>query len=331
MNKKFSVNTQDILNSKELPFSLIPLEDWELVLVQGKDSLNYLQGQLTIDLINNFNSNNYSFCAHCNSQGKVWSNLIFFSFNYYKKLFGYILRKSVSLIQQKELKKYSIFSKIRIFTDSNLKLLGIAGFNAKKILGCLFKTLPNKNKSFISFDNQISLIFFNNPIERFILIAPYEQINILKKKFFKISKYKNHLQWLSLDIEAGYPIIDKENTKKFLPHSLNLQFLKGIDNKKGCYIGQEMITRTTFLNTNKKFMYWLSGYSDTLPKVGDKIETEINKKWIIIGNILASVKLKNEIFIQVILKIKNLKINKLRIANNDNSNFFIKKFNNFEN
>lgn len=322
MNKDILSKPQYILESKELPFSLIPLKDWQLVLVEGQDSINYLQGQLTIDLIKNFDINNYKFCAHCNGQGKVLSTLILFSFNYREKLFGYILRKSISKIQQKELKKYSVFSKVKIFTNNKLQLLGIAGFNARNILKSIFNILPNKNKPFIK-TKDISFLWFNKPIERFILISSYEKINFLKKKFFRISEYKNSLQWLSLDIEAGYPIIEKENIKKFLPQSLNSKFLKSIDLKKGCYLGQEVIARTTFLNTNKKFMYFLSGYSNFLPKIGDKIEAKINKKWISIGDILAIVKLKNKIFIQAVLKTKNFEINQLRIENY-NSNFLIK-------
>ena len=53
-------------------------------------------------------------------------------------------------------------------------------------------------------------------------------------------------QWLALEIEAGYPVIDAANSAQLIPQATNLQALEGISFSKGCYTGQEMVARAKF-------------------------------------------------------------------------------------
>jgi folate-binding protein YgfZ len=57
--------------------------------------------------------------------------------------------------------------------------------------------------------------------------------------------------WTLLEIYAGLPSIIQENADQFLPQSLNLDLLDGVSFRKGCYPGQEVITRVKSRGTVK--------------------------------------------------------------------------------
>jgi folate-binding protein YgfZ len=57
------------------------------------------------------------------------------------------------------------------------------------------------------------------------------------------------------EIRAGIPEIYPETREQFLPQMLNLDRLGGIDFKKGCYPGQEIVARSQYLGQLKRRMY----------------------------------------------------------------------------
>ncbi len=57
------------------------------------------------------------------------------------------------------------------------------------------------------------------------------------------------------DILAGIPQVYPETRELFLPQMLNLDTLGGIDFKKGCYPGQEIVARTHYLGQVKRRMF----------------------------------------------------------------------------
>jgi folate-binding protein YgfZ len=63
----------------------------------------------------------------------------------------------------------------------------------------------------------------------------------------------NAWQWLT--IRAGLPVISAATQDKFVPQMLNLDVLGGIDFRKGCYTGQEIIARTQYLGRLKERLY----------------------------------------------------------------------------
>lgn len=306
-----------ILNS---PCSLVYLKDLSLISIKGEDSINYLQSKFTAD-ISNFDVNNYIICAHCNAKGKVWSNLILF---FFQNKFSYIVRKSILKIQIIELKKYSLFSKVNIQYDKNITLLGVLGLNCKVALNKIFKELPNKKQKVLK-NKYCTLLWFEKPVERFLILVRSDMIEIITSKLSHFP-IQNSNKWLALDISSGYPIIDEENIIKFLPQSLNLEKFNGINIKKGCYSGQEIITKISLRNLNKKFIYWLIGNTKEKINIGENLEIKIFNKNIIVGTILSKVKFKNnDVWIQGILRKDLIDQYNSKIIFYKKNEFFIEK------
>jgi len=71
--------------------------------------------------------------------------------------------------------------------------------------------------------------------------------------------------WTWLDIAAGVPRIDAATSEQFVPQMVNLELLSGVDFKKGCYPGQEIVARMHYLGRLKQRMYRAHAESAVTP------------------------------------------------------------------
>ncbi|MBD2812233.1 tRNA-modifying protein YgfZ [Xenorhabdus sp. Vera] len=283
-----------------LPLTLISLDDWGIVTAIGADTQKYLQSQITAD-INSLNESQHVLAAHCDAKGKMWSNFRLFQRG---EGFAYIERRSLLETQLTELKKYAVFSKVTFTKDEESILLGVAGTSSREALSALFPILPDAESPVIQHETT-TLLHLALPAERFLVITnkttATQLTEILVEKFQ--SQLNDSQQWLALEIEAGFPVIDAVNSTQFIPQATNLQAIENsISFKKGCYTGQEMVARAKYRGANKRAMYWLAGSASSLPTAGDDLEWQLGDKWRRTGSVLAAVKLADDsVWIQVVM------------------------------
>lgn len=272
--------------SARLPLTLMTLDDWALATVVGVDSEKYLQGQVTAD-VSQMTEHQHLLAAHCDPKGKMWSNLRIFR---RQDGFALIERRSLRDAQLTELKKYAVFSKVTIAADDELVLLGVAGFQARAALKNLFSDLPDADNQ-VTHDGVTSLLWFEHPAERFLLVTDVATAERVTQALRGEAQLNNSQQWLSLNIEAGIPVIDAANSGQFIPQATNLQALGGISFKKGCYTGQEMVARAKFRGTNKRALWYLAGQASRVPEAGEDLELKMGDNWRRTGTVLAAVQL----------------------------------------
>ncbi|QBF86288.1 tRNA-modifying protein YgfZ [Leclercia adecarboxylata] len=272
--------------SARLPLTLMTLDDWALATVVGVDSEKYLQGQVTAD-VSQMTEHQHLLAAHCDPKGKMWSNLRIFR---RQDGFALIERRSLRDAQLTELKKYAVFSKVTIAADDELVLLGVAGFQARAALKNLFGDLPDADNQ-VTHDGVTSLLWFEHPAERFLLVTDVATAERVTQALRGEAQLNNSQQWLSLNIEAGIPVIDAANSGQFIPQATNLQALGGISFKKGCYTGQEMVARAKFRGANKRALWYLAGQASRVPEAGEDLELKMGDNWRRTGTVLAAVQL----------------------------------------
>jgi tRNA-modifying protein YgfZ len=84
--------------------------------------------------------------------------------------------------------------------------------------------------------------------------------------------------WDWLDIQTGLPDVVEATQEQFVPQMLNLDLLNGINFKKGCYTGQEIVARTHYLGKVKRRTYFATITTTTAPNAGDKVlDSEANE------------------------------------------------------
>jgi len=77
--------------------------------------------------------------------------------------------------------------------------------------------------------------------------------------------------WRLLEILAGMPSVFATTTELFVPQMANLQLVNGVNFKKGCYPGQEIVARMEYLGTLKRRMYLGRIDTDQQPSPGDSL------------------------------------------------------------
>ena len=306
--------------SSHLPLTLISLEDWALVTLNGPDTVKYLQGQVTAD-IEALAADQHVLCGHCDAKGKMWSNLRLF---HRGEGFAYLERRSVLDSQLAEIKKYAVFSKLTIAADNEAVLLGVAGFQARAALTGIFNSLPDAEHPVVQ-DGETTLLHFTLPAERFLLVTTAEVAEQLVARLHEQAELNDSQQWLTLDIEAGYPVIDAANSGQLIPQATNLQALEGISFSKGCYTGQEMVARAKFRGANKRALYWLEGKAGRVPQPAEDLELQLGENLRRTGTVLSAAKLADgTLWVQVVLNNDLEADSKLRVRDDAASELAIK-------
>jgi folate-binding protein YgfZ len=77
--------------------------------------------------------------------------------------------------------------------------------------------------------------------------------------------------WRLLEILAGMPSIFASTAELFVPQMANLQLVDGVNFKKGCYPGQEIVARMQYLGTLKRRMYLGRMDVGQAPQPGDPL------------------------------------------------------------
>ena len=77
--------------------------------------------------------------------------------------------------------------------------------------------------------------------------------------------------WRRLDIESGLAMITAPIQDRFVPQMLNLEALGGVDFKKGCYPGQEIVARSHYLGKLKRRMTLASTEATDVPSPGTDV------------------------------------------------------------
>ncbi|MBS0446926.1 MAG: folate-binding protein YgfZ [Proteobacteria bacterium] len=75
--------------------------------------------------------------------------------------------------------------------------------------------------------------------------------------------------WRWLDVQSGVPLIVAATVDRFVPQMANFELLRGVDFKKGCYPGQEIVARSQYRGTIKRRMFLFD--VDAAAQPGDEV------------------------------------------------------------
>ena len=262
--------------------------------VSGDDASKFLQGQLSND-INLIDDNNYQISSYSTNQGKVISiNRIF------KDNHSYIilLNKDIAEYFVEKISIYILMSKVNLKIEKDYKVFGLIGENAKK--------LSHENnildeKKYLKKDNLWIMNTTNKDIYSNIIICEKDSEDFFKglnvnELDFNISKF--------IDIISCFLRINKLNKERYIPQVLNLDENNGINFKKGCYTGQEIIARTHYLGKVKKKIFIIKHTSSKID-INDKIYDKNDES---VGEVISNnVILNNEYYCLGVIKTNSIK------------------------
>ncbi len=71
--------------------------------------------------------------------------------------------------------------------------------------------------------------------------------------------------WAWLDVMSGVPRIELPTVDQFVPQMVNFELVGGINFKKGCYPGQEIVARSQYRGTLKRRLFLVHGEVELQP------------------------------------------------------------------
>lgn len=224
--------------------------NYGLIKASGLDAKKYLQGQLTCD-VHKMQTHIAIPGAYCNQKGRMIS--FFFAFLHDEHIY-LSMPKAIISNTITALKKYAIFSKVE-FIDASNEVTRIG------CLGALPERLPvNLVNIPLGTDLNEVIVFGEVPSE------------------FSIDHQLPTNEWEYLRIEAGIPNLYPETQEALLPHPCNIVKLGGIDFKKGCFLGQEIIARMHYRAKLKKEMISVDYKSIKKPELLSILTLDDGKK-----------------------------------------------------
>lgn len=245
---------------------LVDLSHIGLIELSGADAVTFLQGQVSNDVKQLTQGAHYS--AYCTPKGRMLA--LFYAHSIDNNIYLQCPKDLVpSLI--KRLRMYVMRSKV-VIEDCSETLIkfGVQGTNLSASLSSL--TLPAQPHQ-ITHDAETTVIKLPalNSLERYEIIAPLAQAQALWQALSANSTVADANAWESIEIANGLPNVYANTQEQFVPQMLNLDLLNGINFKKGCYTGQEIVARTHYLGAVKRRTFIAHINSAQTPQTGQPV------------------------------------------------------------
>jgi len=253
--------------------TLTDLSHFSLLKFSGRDSEQFLQGQLTNDL-KLLTEEQSHLTGYCSAKGRLLA--IFRAFRHSD---AYYLQAPTEIIEslQKRLQMFIMISEVKLEAVSDqLPSFGLMGDAATAQLQAHFSKLPEEADSVIH-DGDTTLIRHPGNLPRYQIIAPIEQLKSLWDKLESEADVVNESAWSQADIMEGIPSIYQSTQETFVPQMVNLHLIGGVSFTKGCYVGQEVVARMQYLGKQKRNMYLATLSADKAPQAGDSLFSPSNQ------------------------------------------------------
>jgi hypothetical protein len=222
------------------------LEHYGLLHAAGDDARAFLHAQLTNDL-EHLAPGQARYAGWCSAKGRLLATFLVVS-----RADGFLLQLSRDLVPMvlKRLSMFILRSKVKLSDASDQwTQYGVWEPNA----GAPLSVSESEGAISIGIDAGRRLVFAAEG--HFSSSAPAED-------------------WMLAEVRAGRPLIEQPTQDQFVPQMVNLELAGGVDFRKGCYPGQEVVARAQYRGAVKRRMYHLRGaalkpgqalYSDDMP------------------------------------------------------------------
>ena len=237
------------------------LDRYGLLHAAGDDARGFLHAQLTNDF-EHLGPGQARYAGWCSAKGRLLA-----TFLVVPCAGGFLLQLSCDLVAAvaRRLSMFILRSKVKLSDVSTAWLLfGLWGTDAaSRLAGLGFK--PPAGKLAVSESQGAIVVGIDD--DRFLLIASPAMQDRIKTN-------ATADDWALAEVRAGRPLIMQSTQDQFVPQMVNLELAGGVDFKKGCYPGQEIVARAQYRGAVKRRMYRLRGaalrpgqelYSDDAP------------------------------------------------------------------
>jgi len=228
---------------------LAPLALLDIV---GEDAARFLQGQLSSDVVA-LTPGSAQYTSYNSPKGRMLANFVLWrEAVVYRALLPADLAEPV----RKRLSMYVLRSKVKL-TDASpgSTRFGVGGAGATRAIDAALGVSPAPFA--VATAGSASVLALPGP--RYVVVAPAGEAPSLRARLAPHAAESPFVTWRWLTIRAGVPVVTAATQDQFVAQQANWDALGGIDFRKGCYTGQEIIARMQYLGRLKERLFLFHG------------------------------------------------------------------------
>lgn len=274
----------------------------------------FLQGQSTCD-VKAIKPHYSGVGAFCTAKGRVIAS---FRLLRAEQSFYVVMPADLTASLCKRLQMYVLRSRVVVEDlTPRRSMIGILGDGCESCLDACGLPIPQAPGAWMETPEFLAFRL-NDDTHRILVSAKTEAAQQLGARLAANLMPAHPNIWHLKDIEAGFADIVAATSEEFLPQMLNLDQLGGISYQKGCYTGQEIVTRTHFLGQVKRRMFRGRCSADRMPEASDVLVETLGPEPKIVGQVVTAARESRESYqLLVVLAMDNAGSTNLRLGHAD--------------
>jgi len=221
------------------------LDGYRVLVIEGTDAAVFLQAQLSSDIAS-LAAGTAQFSAFHSAKGRVFANFVLFRSGRegVPPRFYAILPSDLAGPLRQRLALFVLRAKVTLSVPENLALVGIGGPGAATPATGDHASLSASSLAVRWPDGRVTVIVDRGAVDAAIEECEKRGARRAPESIF---------DWLG--VRAGIALIDAALSGELLPQALNWDVGGGVNFRKGCYPGQEIIARTHYLGRAKERLF----------------------------------------------------------------------------
>lgn len=229
-----------------------PLPQVSTLFATGADARAFLHAQLSNDIAH-LPDDVARRAGYCSPKGRLLASLLVIP-----HADGYLMQVSsdIATAIARRLSMYVLRAKVRITDESaTWTQYGIWGGECRARLEAIGLRAPQAVMQVTSAEGRLLVCVAP---ERYLLLADAGTEAVLAGGFRRVAAHG----WSLAEVRAGVALIGLATQDQFVPQMANFELVGGIDFRKGCYPGQEIVARSQYLGKLKRRMYRVATDAD---------------------------------------------------------------------
>ena len=263
------------LNVAQLSAGFVAVvDDLGLISVSGIEAASFLHNQLTSD-VEHLGVDQARLAGYCSPKGRLQAT--FLMWRNAESVFLQLPRELQPALQ-KRLSMFVMRAKATLADAGagGLVVLGLGGAAAGAALAPHFPALPSAPYGKI--DTELGTLLrvadaFDAPRYQW-LASPATALAVMPGLRAALALGGNQA-WNLSSIHAGVPQVTAKTQEQFVPQMINFELLGGVNFKKGCYPGQEIVARSQYLGKLKR-RATLATIADATAAAGDEVYAAVD-------------------------------------------------------
>ena len=214
----------------------VPLSHWGVIRAVGADAAQFLNGQLTQDVLS-LGLTQARLAGYCSAKGRLLASFVVWKASDDEVLLA--CHASVLVATLKRLSMFVMRAQCKLSDASaDVALIGTSGERAQRAT----EGLPVWGQRTDANDSWIRL----PDVAR---IARAWQVT---KGVALVANPLALAAWQRLEVDSGIVTIETATVDRFVPQMLNFELIGAVNFQKGCYPGQEVVARSQYRGTTKR-------------------------------------------------------------------------------